>query len=76
MIRLEYNKKIIDYDSNVTDQPAGICSCMPRTDDIEKSYTKTVLPTLEQTMSIYYILRTNLYPVNQHIQYRSLEEVL
>ena len=67
MICLEYNKKIIDYDSNVTDQPAGICSCMPRTDDIEKSYTKTVLPTLEHDNE--YVLHPEDKPVSSKSTY-------
>ena len=47
LFRLEYNKQIIDYDSNVTGQPASICSYMQRTDDFEKSYIEVVLPNLE-----------------------------
>ena len=44
---LERNKQIIDYDSNITGQPASLCSCMEITDDFEKSCTNAALPNLE-----------------------------
>ena len=47
LFRLECNKQIIDYDSNVTGQLASICSCMQRTDDFEKLCMETVLQNIE-----------------------------